>query len=124
MAEATKRFLVISSDSVGRDLLDVTLKLLGGFVKVVTSSLEAIEAIGTDGHFDAVFVDIRQGAMNETNVCAELMPHKSSGHVRQIIVVVERSELERSRVFPVRGTDAVMVWPMEEGDISRVLAMV
>ena len=118
-----KRFLVISSDAVGRDLLSVSLKRHGGAVWSAATVGEAPQALANEAPFDAAFLDIRQNSATDEDACAQVVSHKASGQVRHVICIVERNDLERRRVIHVSGADALVVWPPEDGDVERVLEL-
>lgn len=119
-----QRFLVISADAVGRDLLVVSLKRRQADVEVLASTDELAEQVHRqESPFTAAFVDMRMSPPGIDLRCSQLLPHRKRGNVGHIVVVVERNDIQRRRVIDVHGADALLVWPPEGEDMDAVLAL-
>ncbi len=115
---SAKSLLVLSTDSVGRDLLSVILKRRGFRVSEASSEAEA-RAILTARKFQAVFFDMRPRTFAAHETAEQLIgdfPDQAF-----VLLADERDELTLNRMMAT-GAEAVLTHPFEGNSLLRVLS--
>lgn len=113
-------FLVISQDSIGRDLLSLILKRHGAKVQIVHRPEDAVPVM-TEQEFDAVFVDIRWIDLDLAGVTTQVNGGAGIARTR-IIVLVEEGDPRLEKVAASHGVDTVITHPLRSEEVARVLA--
>jgi two-component system response regulator MprA len=95
----TVKILIVDDERAVRESLQRALELEGYEIELAADGREALERLGTDGHVDAVLLDVLMPGMDGLEVCRTI---RRSGNPVPVLMLTARTQVEDR----VEGLDA------------------
>ncbi len=115
----TISLLVISSDSVARDLLEVILKQQGTKVDCASNLTQGLDAI-REHEYHAVFIDTRWHGVAPGKLMLDISRSRGTKQP-MVIFIVECNDTSSMREIRQAGADAIISYPFNHHDIVPVM---
>ena len=120
--ENQANLLIISSDSIARDLLEVILKQQGFKVDPARNFTQGLEVIKKN-EYDAVFIDTRWHGAAPGRLMLDISHHSSQNHPL-VIFIVEDNDSSSMRKIRQAGADTIIRYPFGHHDIISVMEII
>lgn len=119
MSKLIKSVLVVDDNLINRKLATALLKRRGMQVDEADGGSAALEKL-TNGHFDAVLLDICMPMMDGKEVCQRIRANSNLRKLWVIAYTAHAMESERQSIMQA-GFDELLVKPINSQDLLRVL---
>lgn len=118
--EPTARILVVDDDALNQRLIQILLRREGYYVDVVSSGLEALEAVKVQD-YDVVFMDLQMPVMDGVESSRRIREWENGGRHTFIVALTASYLPEKGQELFEAGMDNYISKPFDMEHIRRLL---